>query len=209
MSVSLLRLSIMARTLRDFLGGYQRGIEVCVAGTASDQLLGVREAFRRFFHDGLGRPVPVAVVPQDDDGLRRGLATSDAEAVATARSAARRMEAALPGAYHFYVASEFCVAPLEVAGVERWYVRAWSVVVGPGGEASGSGGSVQLPDRLVEGLTGAEVALAAPGTLRAGGTISALTGGLESRRSAVALATVHALSTLFFGILESRPGLQR
>jgi hypothetical protein len=199
----------MARTLRDFLGGYQRGIEVCVAGTASDQLLGVREAFRRFFHDGPGRPVPVAVVPQDDDGQRRGLATSDAEAVATARSAARRLEAALPGTYHFYVASEFCVAPLEVAGVERWYVRAWSAVVGPGGEASGSSGSVQLPDRLVEGLTGAEVALAAPGTLRAGGTISALTGGLETRRSAVALATVHALSTLFFGILESRPGLPR
>lgn len=169
----------------------------------------MREAFRRFFHDGLGRPVPVAVVPQEDDGPLRGLATSDAEAVASARAAARRLEEALPGTYHFYVASEFCVAPLEIAGAERWFVRAWSAVVGPGGEAWGSGGSVQLPDRLVAGLPGVEVAREAPGTLRAGGTISALTGGLETRRSAVALATVHALSTLFFGVLESRPGLPR
>jgi hypothetical protein len=199
----------MARTLRDFLGGYQRGIEVCVAGTSSDQLLGVREAFRRFFHDGLGRPVPVAVVPQEDDAPRRGLAASDPEAIESARAAARRLEAALPGTYHFYVSTEFCVAPLEIAGAERWFVRAWSAVVGPGGEAWGSSGSVQLPDRLVSGLTGAEVALAAPGTRRAGGTISALTGGLESRRSAVALATVHALATLFYGVLESRPGLAR
>ncbi|GMU65726.1 MAG: hypothetical protein AMXMBFR36_20000 [Acidobacteriota bacterium] len=205
----MLRLSIMARTLRDFLGGYQRGIEVCVAGSASDQLLGVREAFRRFFHDGLDRPVPVAVVPHDDDGPRRGLAASDAEAVESARSAARRLEAALPGTYHFYIASEFCVAPIEIAGAERWFVRAWSAVVGPGGEAWGSSGAVQLPDRMIEGLSGAEIALAAPGTRRAGGTISALTGGLETRRSAVALATVHALSTLFYGVLESRPGLPR
>ena len=51
--------------LSEFLGGYQRGIEVAVAASSADELLGVREAFRRFFHDGLGRPVPVAVVAQE------------------------------------------------------------------------------------------------------------------------------------------------
>jgi hypothetical protein len=35
--------------------------------------------------------------------------------------------------------------------------------------------------------------------------ISSLTGGLETRRKAVAVSTLHALSTLFYGILDSRP----
>jgi hypothetical protein len=34
--------------------------------------------------------------------------------------------------------------------------------------------------------------------------VSSLTGGLESRRSAVAQATLHALATQFFGILDTR-----
>jgi hypothetical protein len=196
----------MARTLRDFLGEYQRGLEVCVAGTSADQLLGVREAFRRFFHDGLGRPLPVAVVPQEVEPSRRGLAQFDAEAIQWARSSARALEERLPGTYHFYVATEFCVDPIEVEGRTRWFVRAWSAMVGPGGESFGSSGGVQLPDRLIEGLSGEQLAMAVPGTRRAGGTIASLTGGLETRRSAVSLATLHAISTHFYGILESRRG---
>jgi hypothetical protein len=68
---------------------------------------------------------------------------------------------------------------------------------------------VELPERLIEGLSGEQLAIAVPGTRRAGGTIASLTGGLETRRSAVALATLHALSTHFYGILESRRGLPR
>jgi hypothetical protein len=199
----------MARTLRDFLGGYQRGIEVCVAGTSADLLLGVREAFRRYFHDRLNRPLPVAVVPQEVEGPLRGLARSDEEAIALARREARSLEARLPGSYHFYIAAEFCVDAIEIDGRPRWFVRGWSAVVGPGGEAWGASGAVQLPDRLVEGLSGDELSAGAPGTRRAGGTIASLTGGLETRRTAVALATVNALSTLFYGFLEARPGLPR
>jgi len=44
------------------------------------------------------------------------------------------------------------------------------------------------------------------GTRRSGGLISAFTGGLESRRTAVSLATLQALATMFHGILESRRG---
>lgn len=199
----------MARTLRDFLGGYQRGIEVCVAGAEPDLLLGAREAFRRFFHDRLDRPLPVAVVPHELDAPLRGLATSDAEAIAASRRSARRLEERLPGTYHFYVATEFCVDPVEVDGRARWFVRGWSTVVGPGGEAWGASGALQLPDRLVEGVAAEQLAVAVPGTRRAGGTLASLTGGLETRRSATALATVHALATLFYGVLESRPGLPR
>jgi hypothetical protein len=72
------------------------------------------------------------------------------------------------------------------------------------GEAWGASGSVQLPDRLVAGLDGAQIPFAVPGTRRAGGMISSLTGGLENRRRATAQSTFHALSTLFYGVLESR-----
>jgi len=209
LSVSLPRPTVMARTLRDFLGGYQRGIEVCVAGTEPDLLLGVREAFRRYFHDRLDRPLPVAVVPQEMDSPLRGLATSDEDAIAVSRQSARALEERLPGTYHFYVAAEFCVDAVEIAGRPRWFVRGWSTVVGPGGEAWGASGALQLPDRLVDGVATEHLAGAVPGTRRAGGTIASLTGGLETRRSATALATLHALATLFYGVLESRPGLPR
>jgi len=34
--------------------------------------------------------------------------------------------------------------------------------------------------------------------------ISSLTGGLETRRHAVALSTMHALSTQFYGVFDGR-----
>jgi len=199
----------MARTLRDFLGGYQRGIEVCVAGSLPEELFGVRDAFRRFFHDSFERPVPVAVVPHEIEVPLRGLAGSDEEAIERARVEARRLEERLPGSYHFYVAIEFCTQPVPVAGRSRWFVRGWSAVVGPGGEAWGASGAVQLPAELTGDESPLPGGLHAPGTRRAGGTIAALTGGLETRRSATALATLHAISTLFYGVLESHPGLPR
>ena len=64
---------------------------------------------------------------------------------------------------------------------------------------------MQLPDRLVAGLDGAQIPFSVPGTRRAGGMIASLTGGLENRRRATAQSTVNALSTLFYGFLESRP----
>lgn len=210
MIVSFLLLVIMARQLSDFLGGYQRGIEVGVAGASADELLGVREAFRRYFHDSLDRPVPVAVVPQELEGTLRGLAADDAEAIEGARASARELARRLGDSYEFYIGLQACLDPLVSRdGATRLYVRSWSYVVGPPGEASGAGGALEIPAKLAEGLSASDVASALPATRRVGGLVATLTGGLESRRSSVALATLNALSTLFFGILESQPGRRR
>jgi len=199
----------MVQSLSDFLGGYQRGIEVAVAAGSADELLGVREAFRRYFHDRLDRPVPVAVVGQEGEGLRVGIAGSDREAVAAARRAAQELGARLGATYQFYVGIEACIEEMEDGTATHFLLRSWTVLVGPPGEAVGASGSIALPRGMIHGLTSAEIASAFPGTRRSGGMISQLTGGLESRKSAVALATLNALSTLFFGILESHPGLRR
>src|SRR5262245_27772588 len=92
-TVSFSRLAIMAHNLREFLGEYQRGIEVCVVADGADALLGVRDAFLRFFRDDLGKPLPVAVVPQEPAIPRRhDLALSDEAAIERARQSARELE---------------------------------------------------------------------------------------------------------------------
>ncbi len=178
-------------------------------GPSSDRLLGVREGFLRFFHDGLDRPVPVAVVPQAEEQAYLGLPVSDQESISRARDSALRLQERLGRAYHFYVASEGGLHEVELAGRIHYFVRTWTVVLGAGGEAWGASGSVEIPAQLVSGLTGEEAAFAVPGTRRSGGMIASLTGGLESRRSAIAVSTLHALCTLFYGKLESRPVRRR
>ena len=44
----------------------RRRIGVAVGSDLPDKLLGVRDGFVRYFHHGLQRPVPVAVVPQPE-----------------------------------------------------------------------------------------------------------------------------------------------
>jgi len=68
---------------------------------------------------------------------------------------------------------------------------------------------VELPPRLVSGLTEEHVPFAVPGTRRGGGMMASITGGVETRRRAIALATTNALATLFYGMLEGRPGHRR
>ncbi|HEX2254081.1 MAG TPA: DUF84 family protein [Thermoanaerobaculia bacterium] len=180
-----------------------------VASTSSEKLLGVRDGLLRYFREGLGRSVPVAVVPQPDDGDPLGLPISDAESLALARTKVRAMARRLGDEYHLYVASEGALQAIEIEGTSRWTLRSWSVIVSPVGEAVGGSAAVELPPRLIEGLAEGELAFAVPGTRRAGGLMRSLTGGLEDRRSATAQATANALSTLFFGMLESRPGRRR
>ncbi|MEO8276401.1 MAG: DUF84 family protein [Thermoanaerobaculia bacterium] len=204
MTASFCELSIMAPDLREFLGEFQRGIEVCVADSGSDALLGVRDAFRRFFRNDAGEVAPVAVVPQEVERPRTGLPLSDVDAIVRARAAVAEMEVRLEGVYHFYLASEACFHSLELGQEVRFFVRSWTVLRGVAGESLGSSGSLQLPARLVEGLPVDQLPHSVPGTRRSGGILSSLTGGLENRRSAVAEATVHALSTQFYGILDSR-----
>lgn len=197
----------MAHNLREFLGEYQRGIEVCVVADGADALLGVRDAFLRFFRDDLGKPMPVAVVPQEPAiPRRRDLALSDESAIERARHSARELEERVDGLYHFYLAIEGCVHALTLDGETRYFTRSWAVLRGVAGESYGASGSVQLPTRLVGGLSAEEVAAAVPRSRRSTSLVASLTGGLETRRIAVAESTLHALATQFHGVLDSHPG---
>jgi len=176
-----------------------------VAGPSADKLLGVRDGFLRYFHDGLDRAVSVAVVPQQVEEAPLGLPVSDEEVIELARKRVLELEQKLANTYHFYVASEGGLHSLDVDGRHYYFVRNWTVVRGLLGEAWGSSGSVQVPERIIAGLDSEQIPLAVPGTRRSGGMISSLTGGLETRRKAVSIATLHAISSLFYGVLESRP----
>jgi non-canonical (house-cleaning) NTP pyrophosphatase len=191
--------------LKNFWQRLQTGVEVAVAGHTPDKLLGVRDGFLRFFHDGLDRTVSVAVVPQSVEEEPVGLLVSDEEVVREARRKALELEEKLRGNYHFYISSEGGIESLDIDGAQRYLVRNWTVMRSPLGEAWGSSGAIQLPERLVAGLDSAQIPFAVPGTRRSGGITSSLTGGLETRRKNIALSTFHALSTLFYGVLESRP----
>jgi non-canonical (house-cleaning) NTP pyrophosphatase len=195
----------MITDLKNFWQRLQTGVEVAVAGTGADKLLGVRDGLLRYFHDGLDRAVSVAVVPQEVDESPFGLPVSDEETLRLARERAMKLEASLADSYHFYVATEGGIHTLDLDGQHRYFVRNWTVVRGLLGESWGSSGSIQLPARIVDGLDNEQIPLVMPGTRRSGGMISSLTGGLESRRKAVAISTLHAVSTLFYGVLESRP----
>jgi non-canonical (house-cleaning) NTP pyrophosphatase len=189
--------------LKNFWQKLQSGVEVAVAGNNSETLLGIRDAFLRFFHDGLDKTVSVVVVPQTVEGPpHTGLPVSDEETLLRARACVTDLERRLGDAYQFYMASEGGVHSLEVGGKTSYFVRNWTVVRSPLGEAWGSSGSVQLPDRLIAGLDSAQIPFAVPGTRRSGGMTRSLTGGIETRRKAIATSTLHAISTLFYGILE-------
>jgi non-canonical (house-cleaning) NTP pyrophosphatase len=190
---------------KSFWQRLQSGVEVAVAGTSSDSLLGVRDAFIRFFHDGLDRTVSVAVVPQTvGDPPPMGLPFSDEETLHLAQQRVREMEKRLADTYHFYIATEGGLSSIELDGTIRYFVRNWTVVRGVLGEAWGSSGSVQIPERIVTGLDQAQIEFAVPGTRKSGGMLRSLTGGLETRRKAIAQSTLLAISSLFYGILESR-----
>ena len=176
-----------------------------MASSAADKLLGVRDGFIRYFHDGLGRPVPIAVVPQPSGDEPLGLPLSDEETIALARRKAAAVRESLGSAYHFYAATEGGLHSLELDGRIHYFVRAWTVIIGLAGEAWGASGSVEIPPRLIEGLDDQQIPFAIPGTRRKGGMTSSITSGLETRREAVAIATFHALSSVLYGLLESHP----
>jgi non-canonical (house-cleaning) NTP pyrophosphatase len=194
----------MGTDLKDFWLRLQRGVEVAVAGTTPDKLLGVRDGLLHFFKAGLGRTVSVAVVPQAVEEMPVGLLVSDEEVVRKARSQVAELEARLGAAYHFFLASEAGIETLDVDGQSACFIRYWTVVRGTLGEAWGGSGAVQLPPQLVAGPVAGGVAVA--GTRRRGGLIASLTGNLENRRTAIAQSTLHAFATLFYGVLEKGKG---
>lgn len=130
---------------------------------------------------------------------------TDEATLALARAQAVELRQRLGETYHFYVAVEGGLHPLEVDGRPRYFIRSWSVVASALGEAWGSSGAVELPDRFLSNeVTGEVGRVVVPGTRRQGGIISSVTAGLETRRTAVAQSTFHALSTLCYGVLQSR-----
>src|SRR5215472_17361 len=102
LSVLLWRLRIMLPDLKNFWQRLQSGVDVTVAAPSPDKLLGVRDGFLRFFHDGLDRAVPVAVVPQAVEEAPLGLPISDEEVLRLARQRVLALEQALGDSYHFY-----------------------------------------------------------------------------------------------------------
>ncbi len=194
----------MKQDSKEFWRRFQTGIQVAVGSDVPDKLLGVRDGFLRYFRDGLERPVPVAVIPQPQDEAATPLPLTDSEILGLSQRRARALREAVGGAYDFYVGSESGLLTFEAEGETHRFVRSWTVVLGLGDEAWGSSGSVQLPELLLHGLDEEDLPLAVPGTRRSGGMVSSLTGGLETRRSATALATLHAISTLMYGLIEGR-----
>lgn len=182
---------------------------MAVAGTNPEKLLGVRQGALTYFQDHLGRNVSAAVVPQPVDDDATGLPISDSEAFELAGRRVRSLADRVGGEYHFCVATEGTLNPVEVGEQVHWFVHNWTVVVSPVGEAWGGSGSVELPPQLVSGLGGDQVPFAVPGTRRGGGMMSSITGGVENRRRATATATTNALASLFYGMLEGRPGHRR
>jgi non-canonical (house-cleaning) NTP pyrophosphatase len=193
----------MITDTKSFWQRLQSGVEVAVAGTSSDALLGVRDAFIRFFHDGHDRTVSVAVVPQQvGDPPPIGLPFTDEATLRLARQRVRELEERLADTYHFYIATEGGLSSVDLDGKMCYFVRNWTVVRGVLGESWGSSGSVQIPDRIVTGLDQAQIEFAVPGTRKSGGILRSLTGGLETRRKAISQSTLLAISSLFYGILE-------
>lgn len=174
-----------------------------------DKLLGVRDGVARFFAERLGQSVPVAVVPHEGEPDPSGLPLADEQVIARAREQVRRMEGELGGSYDLYAVSEGGLHAVQGDGGPLYFVRNWTVLRCALGEAAGGSGSVQLPEHLIAGLGNEQIPFAVPGTRRRGGMISSLTGGLENRRTATSTSTVHALSTLFYGVLEDRTASRR
>ncbi|HEX2165583.1 MAG TPA: DUF84 family protein [Thermoanaerobaculia bacterium] len=195
--------------LGEFWQRLKSGVAVAVAAPNPDKLLGVRDGFVRYFSEGLGREVPVAVVPQPSGEEPLGLLPSDLEVLTHARRHAEELERRLGDQYHFHLASEGGLELVELDGDQHWFVRNWTVIRSPIGEAWGGSGAIELPGRLVAGLGHEQIPFVVPGTRKAGGITASLTGGLENRRRATALATTNALATLFYGLLEGRGGRGR
>jgi len=179
------------------------GVEIAVASSVPEKLLGARDGFLEFFHHGLDRKVPVAVVPHPEAEDSKALPTTAEETIATARREVSSLADRLGDQYHFYLAGGGGLQHLAVGSELRVFVNCWVVLRSEIGETWGASGAIEIPSRLLsEG--GAELPSANPGTRRGGGMISSLTGGLESRRQAFARGTLHALSSLFFGLVEAR-----
>lgn len=198
----------MQPNLKEFWSRLQDSVDVLVASRDPEHLLGVRDGFRRFFWHGLGRDVSVVVRP-GPPRLEQSSLWSTAEQTLTAaqRSAEGLQQEETVAPFCVGVEEGFVGLPVGTEVCE--FVHCWTVVVCDLGSARGSSGAIEIPARFTHPGGESQRGPHVPGTLRRGGMIGSLTGGLETRRLAVSHAVVHALSTVFYGYLEIRPSTAR
>ena len=122
-----------------------------MGGDLPDKLLGVREGFRRYFHEGVEQPVPVFVQPKPMDEGASPLPLRDEEILDLARGRAHSLAEVWGERYGFYVGTETGLSTVRSGDKIRHFVRSWTVVLGLEDESWGSSGAVQLPERLIQG----------------------------------------------------------
>jgi len=124
--------------VEEFWRRFQSGVAVAVASGMAETLLGVREGFLRFFHDGLDRAIPVAVVSHPENQVEHGgLPYGDRATLELTRSHAEALRGSLGDAYDFYVACEGGIHGVELGGESRFFIRSWTVILGPANEGWG------------------------------------------------------------------------
>jgi non-canonical (house-cleaning) NTP pyrophosphatase len=174
------------------------GISIAVGSSETHKLLGTRDAFETYLERILKQDTPLQVLPHGDVEQSDRLPMTDEEAIWAARHECLELEDRLGSTCHFYVGNEGGLHGLDVEGQTRYFVRSWTVMRCEVGEGWGGSSSVQLPVASVRDLDGSQRSLVFPGRRRSEGVVSALTGGLSDRRSAVRSATLNALATIFF-----------
>lgn len=197
----------MSPQRKEFWSRLQHSAEVVVASRDAEQLLGVRDGFRRYL-DGLGGSPTLAVRQAPAGGEAPGAWVRADTTLAAATRQAQHLRAESENRMAFCVGTGEGLETLEVDGSSRDFVQCWVVVASDIGTASGGSGPIEIPERFIQSLD-LEGPVKVPGTRRRGGMIGSLTGGLESRREAFALATFHALSSLFYGRVEPQRGPRR
>ncbi len=190
----------MEQNHTDFWRRLQSSVDVAVASQLPDKLEGVRDGFERYFRNGTSLPLPVklpvVVVPTNKDERSGGLLMRDDAILSLACRRARALEDAAGVPRSFYVGTEAGFVSAAAEGERRVMVRTWAVVRGAGGEGWGSSGSLQLPAEVIPDRESGITPLMTS-TRRHGGIVASVTAGSETRRTATALATFHALAALF------------
>jgi non-canonical (house-cleaning) NTP pyrophosphatase len=183
---------------KEFWSRFQHSADVVVAGRDADQLLGVRDGFRRFLA-GLDREMTLSVQPGPTSGEGGALWTTAEDTLGAASRQVVELRRRTDDPAAFCIALEEGLATLHVGSVGRNFLFSWAVIECAVGRACGGSGPIEIPERLTRDAD-ARRSRGMPATRRRGGMLGSLTNGLESRREAFALATLHALSTLLFGL---------
>lgn len=122
-------------SMADFWRALSLGIEVAVSSRDSDQHLGVRDGFRRFFHSGLRRDVSIVVKASLSQSAAAPLRSSEEQMVSVALRNALALREGGASAPLFAVGLEEGMVSLEVGSEWHGFVRCRPRYQGRGGGA--------------------------------------------------------------------------